>query len=340
MQRVTIKDDAKQANVSPATVSRIINKNEKVDPAIKEKVLEVIRQTNYFPNSIARSLKKDSTLIIGLLVSDISNPYFTTIAKGIENTVSRDKYNIIFCSTENNKDIEMSYLKLLMSRNIDALILNTTGYNDEYLCELSKNVPIVLVDRKVSNGSFKGDLVAVDDFQIGYTLTTKLISLGHRKIGVINGLLNVSTGGERFLGFKSAMKKIGIDITDSYPYIYNGDFTMESGYQGAAKLFNSKDRPTALVIMNNEMTYGALSYYRVNGVAIPDEISIVAYGYFKNMNLMYIKPSVAVLEPEIIGTKAAEMIMERIAHNSSDGINNRTVLYSPQFVDGNSTKPI
>lgn len=339
MHKVTIKDVAKQANVSAATVSRIINKNEKVDPAIREKVLEVIKQLNYLPNSVARSLKKDTTLIIGLLVSDISNPYFTTIAKAIENTVSTSKYNIIFCSTENNKDIEMSYLRLLLSRNVDALIINTTGYNDEYICQLSKSLPIVLLDRKVNESGFKGDFVAVDDFQIGYSLTSELISQGHRKIGVINGLLNVSTGAERFRGFKSAMSKIGIEVDDSYPYVYNGNFTMESGYQGTAKLLNDEDKPTALVIMNNEMTFGALNYCRMHDIAIPDEISIVAYGYFKNMNLMYINLSVAVLEPEIIGAKAAELIMERIRCNTTE-LSNKSILYSPQFVNGNSTRPI
>lgn len=339
MHKVTIKDVAKQANVSAATVSRIINKNEKVDPAIREKVLEVIKQLNYLPNSVARSLKKDTTLIIGLLVSDISNPYFTTIAKAIENTVSTSKYNIIFCSTENNKDIEMSYLRLLLSRNVDALILNTTGYNDEYICQLSKSLPIVLLDRKVNENGFKGDFVAVDDFQIGYSLASELISHGHRKIGVINGLLNVSTGAERFRGFKSAMNKIGIEVDDSYPYVFNGNFTMESGYQGTAKLLNDEDKPTALVIMNNEMTFGALNYCRMHDIAIPDEISIVAYGYFKNMNLMYINLSVAVLEPEIIGAKAAELIMERIRCNTTE-LSNKSILYSPQFVNGNSTKSI
>lgn len=339
MQRVTIKDVAKLANVSPATVSRVINKNQKVDSGIKDRVLDIIKQVNYLPNSNARSLKKDTTLIIGLLVSDISNPYFTTIAKSIENVASRNDYNIIFCSTENNKEKEMLYLNLLIGRNIDALVLNTTGYNDEFICELSKSLPVVLLDRKIDNNSFKGDLVAVDDFQIGYMLATKLISLGHRKIGVINGLLNVSTGAERFLGFKSAMKKIGIDVDYTYPYIYNGDFTMESGYQEASKLCKSKDRPTALVIMNNEMAYGALSYFRVHDIAIPEELSLVAYGYFKNINLMYTVPSIAVLEPEIIGDKAAELIVERIGNNLSE-LNNRTILYTPQFVDGNSTKPI
>lgn len=337
MTTVTIKDVAKHAEVSIATVSRVINKNYYVSPETSEKVLQAIDKLNYYPNSVARSLKNNSTLTVGFLVSDISNNYFISVARAVEDIISKENYNIIVCSTKDKKDEELVYLKLLMSKQVDGLIINTSGKNDEFITSLSKRMPIVLLNRQINRDDFRGDFIDSDNVQGVYTLTSHLLSLGHHRIAVINGNLNVSTGVERFMGFRKAMLEAGIEVNNDYRYRYDGDFTMESGYLGASKLMEPKDRPTAILGMNNVMTVGALKYLRLNGFLVPDEISVACYGNIDNIELMYIQPSIVTMNPLIIGRQIGEFMLERI---KNDKLANRKFNYSPQLVPGNAVKPI
>ena len=333
----TIKDVAKLAGVSTATVSRVINKNYYVSPDIEEKVENAIVQLGYYPNSVARSLKNDSTHTIGLVVSDMSNNYFTTIAKEVERAIEKDKYNIIVCSTDNKKEREKDYLELLMSKKVDGFVINTTGKNDEFIANLSKSIPIVLINRKVNNKNLRGDFIDSNNVEGGYSLAAHLLSLGHRKIAVINGDLSVSTGVERFEGFVRAMQEVGICVEDDYKYRYDGDFTIEAGYQGAAKIMSSSDKPTAVVVMNNSMAIGALKYFKAYQINIPQDISIVSYGDIENIDLLYVQPSIVTLNAWIIGNQAGKMILDRI---SDSDINNRDIIYTPQLVVGNGVRSI
>lgn len=337
MGNSTIKDVAKHAGVSIATVSRVINQNYYVSPEIQEKVSQSIKELNYYPNSVARSLKSDVTYTIGFIVSDISNNYFTSMAKAIEDVLNIKEYNIIVCSTENLKDKELQYLKLLIGKKIDGLILNTTGKNDEFITKLSQSLPIVLINRKIHNNGFSGDFVDSNNFEGGYMLTNHLILAGHRKIAIINGDLSVSTGWERFQGFRRAMLEIGIDPEKDKNYRYDGDFTIDSGYQGAAQIYGIADKPTAVIVMNNVMALGALKYFRKHDINIPQDISVASYGDIENIELMYIQPSTVTLNAWMIGNKAGEMLLERVKEKS---INKREIIYMPQLVVGKGVKEI
>ncbi|HEY8500259.1 MAG TPA: LacI family DNA-binding transcriptional regulator [Clostridia bacterium] len=338
MPRATIKDVAKRANVSVATVSRVINGNYNVSPELSEKVMKVIKELDYYPNSVAQSLKKDATYTIGFLVSNISNNYFTSIAKMVEDEIKAHDYNLIVCSTENNKDRELAYLKLLLSKKIDGLILNTTGMNDDYISSISNYLPIVLINRRIDHINFNGDFVDSDNVYGGYALTKNLISLGHRKIGVINGSQIVSTGRERFEGFKKAMAEIGISEDRLNLYRYDGNFDMESGYRGAAKLMESEERPTAVVIMNNEMALGALRYFRSHEINIPDDISVTSYGDIINSDLIYVQLTVVSQNTDFVGKKIADLIVDRISKKNK--VSNREIIYAPHMINGTSVKKI
>ena len=222
-------------------------------------------------------------------------------------------------------------------KQVDGLIINTSGKNDEFITSLSKRMPIVLLNRQINRDDFRGDFIDSDNVQGVYTLTSHLLSLGHHRIAVINGNLNVSTGVERFMGFRKAMLEAGIEVNNDYRYRYDGDFTMESGYLGASKLMEPKDRPTAILGMNNVMTVGALKYLRLNGFLVPDEISVACYGNIDNIELMYIQPSIVTMNPLIIGRQIGEFMLERI---KNDKLANRKFNYSPQLVPGNAVKPI
>lgn len=339
MNKVTIKDVAEFAGVSIATVSRVVNKNYIVSDAVEKKVVKAIKELNYYPNSIARSLKVNSTNMIGFLVSDISNTYFTTMAKALEDVVNKESYNLIVCSTENKKERELAYLELLKSKQVDALVLNTTGLNEDYVISMSNSFPVVTVNRRIINSSFsfKGDFVDSDNIQGTYILTKHLLSLGHRKIFVINGASHLSTGYERYEGFKKAMNEIGLKINGDYIYSYEGDFTLESGFQGAASMMRLDDRPTALLVMNNMMAIGALKYLKLHGIDIPNELSIASYGNIENLELMSIQPSIISFDPTNIGTKIGELILERISDRS---LANREIIYQPLLIIGNGIRSI
>jgi len=337
MEIVTIKDVAKYTGVSIATVSRVINKNYYVSPGIEQKVSNAIKELGYYPNAIARSLKNDSTHTIGFVVSDISNSYYLTIAKALEKVIEGEKYNIIVCSTENKEDREKALIQLLMSKKVDGIIINTTGKNDDFISQISNNVRVILISRKIKGTNFKGDFIDSNNFQGAFALVSHLSSIGHRKIAVINGDLELSTGWERFDGFKRAMQEIGLDVQNDYKYRYDGDFSIESGYQGAAQIMNLSDKPTAVVVMNNSMSIGALRYFKSHNINVPQDISIVSYGDIDNIDILYIQPSIVALNPWVLGTKAGEMILTRIKDKS---INNREVIYTPQLVIGNGVQSI
>jgi len=339
MRNITIIDVAKEAGVSIATVSRVLNDNYTVSTELKTKVNDAISKLNYFPNSIARSLKNESTLTIGLIVSDISNAFFTTLARSVEDVLRHNDYNIIVCSTDNKKEIELAYLHLLMEKKVDGIILNTTGENSEFIASLSHSIPIALCGRKVNDLSFKGDFVDSDNSNGSYELTRHLIAMGHKKIGIINGQQYVSSGSERMDGFCKAMQTINIRVDADYPYVYNGDFNrIESGYQGAEYLLNLPDPPTSIVAMNTEMAIGTLRYCKEHNVAIPNDVSIGSYGDIVNADLFYVQPSYVTMSPLAIGKRLAELIIERI--ESRDEVTNREIRFATQLVAGNGVKKI
>ncbi len=338
LRSVTIKDVAAAAQVSIATVSRVINHTGTVKPELADRVQQAIQELNYSPNSVARSLKTASTSTIAFLVSNISDPFFTTIGRGIEDYIKDFGYNLIVCSIDSSKEKELSYLQMLKEKMVDGIILNTTGFNDEAICELSHQLPIVLSNRRINASVFNGDFVDNDNTSGIYQLTQHLIHLGHRKIGFINGPMHLSTAAERHKGFCDAMKSIGITIDDSYPYAYYGNFSAQSGYDGAKKLMKAEDRPTALVLMNSELALGALRYFAESNIQIPEDLSIVSFGDIHNRELLYVTPTVASTNLMGIGYKMGELLLDRI--NRKNEIANREVCFVTQISYGNSTKEI
>ncbi|MCD8140300.1 MAG: LacI family transcriptional regulator, partial [Planctomycetaceae bacterium] len=210
-KNVTIRDVAREAGVSVATVSRALNQNYPVSDKLRQRIDAAVAKLDFHPNAIARTLKTNNTGIIGFLVSDISQNFFTTILKGVENIIQTSNYNVISCSTDNQKSTELSYLNILLEKKVDGIILNGTGMNDEYIAKISKTVPIVCSHRSNSSPDFFGDFVGCDEFNSIQQLTSHLLALGHRKIGLLNGPLHVSTGHDRYQGFCAAMRAAGVE---------------------------------------------------------------------------------------------------------------------------------
>ncbi len=334
----TILDVAKEAGVSSATVSRVLNNSGTVSQKRTDIVNAAIKRLDYYPNSVARSLKVKSTATIAMVVSDISNSFFTSVSRAIEDHIYQHGYNLLVCSTDNSAKKERSYLEMAKEKQIDGLVLNTTNLNDELIASLSKTIPIVLSNRNIKDANFHGDFVDSDNVSGTFDLTKHLIENNHTRIGAICGPQIYSTGYERYQGYIKALKEFNISEETTKELIYYGDFSVNGGFEGMRYLYERANKPTAVVVMNNDMMIGAMRYLRSKSVMVPEEISIVSYGEIYNSDLLYFQPTIVTLNPQIIGQKLAELLFERIQQKND--IINREFRYVPYLQEGKSVRTI
>ncbi len=311
---MNIKQVARLARVSPATVSRVLNDNATVDPVLRDKVLAVIKTHHYRPSRAARNLKTGRTNTIGLVVSDLSDWYYSNLTKAVGDCLRENNYSLFICSTDDDPGKEREYLDLLVDKQVDGILLNTAGQNDEFICGLSRRTPLVLVNRRVEGDSLACDFIDSGNMESAEMMAAHLINHGHRRIGIINGNPRVSTARERLRGFAGAMRRIGIAVGPDYPYVYQDRYTVETGFAGAEMLLNCSPAPTALMTMNDSITVGALRYCKANSIRLPESLSLVAYGEVGNAELFAVQPDYITFDPRIAGSKAVGCILDRIAH--------------------------
>lgn len=332
MANPTIKDVAREAGVSIATVSRVLNKKGTVKEASVQSVLQAIEHLGYHPNSIARTLKNDSSKTIGLVVTDISNDFFTRMARGIEDVLNDRGYNLFVCSTDGLQQREAQCLSLLREKQVDGIILNASGKNSSLITKMSSQVPFALFSRKIPDPQFRGDFVDNDNYSGLRELTAQLLRLGHRKIGFINGQSYVSSAAERFSGFQSAMRDAGIDVGTDYPYLYSGNFNrLNSGKEGARVLWEKG--VTAILCGNNLLALGALQYCKEAGLRLPEDLSLCSFGTLANQDLLFVRPTSCEQNPDAMGARLAELIIERI--ESKNQIPNREIRFTTTILPGN-----
>lgn len=336
MANVTIKDVAREAGVSIATVSRVLNKSASVKPEMAGKVNEAIEHLGYYPNSIARTLKSDSSKTVGFVVSDISNDFFTMMVRSVEDVLSRRGYNLFVCSTDSSQEREWEYLCLLREKQVDGIIINISGKNNDFITQMSRQLPVALFGRKVPDPAFQGDYVDNDNFTGLRDLTLHLISLGHRRIGLLNGETYVSSARERLEGFRNAMRTADITVDDDYPYLYHGNFNrLSSGVEGAKFLYERG--ATAVISANNLLALGALQFCRSAHLVVPEELSLCSFGTICNHDLLYVQPTYVEQFPAAMGARLAELIMERV--EAKNAIGNREVRFSTKLIPGSGTCP-
>lgn len=330
MSNITIKDVARECGVSVATVSRVLNNKGYASEKIKQKVLATVKELNYQPNGIARSLKIEHTNIIGIIIPDISNNYFMKISKGIEDTVNPESYNLIFCSSEESVSKEQELLLLLYKKRVDAIVLATTGGNEELIDIINQSgIPVVLIDRKLNHTNHEIDTIQEDNVKGAYELTKHVILQNHKRIGVVNGPFDVSTGIDRYKGFINAMNEFG--ITEQPELVFNGAFTEESGRKAAKYFISLKDnRPTAILSFNNTMTYGIIFELYKRGCDIRQDMKVASYGEVEVAEL--VAPSMVSIKqcPFRMGKKVGEILMKRLIKNQAGPFN---VLFEPELIN-------
>ena len=272
MRRVTIKDIAQEAGVSPQTVSRAINDKGEISPQTRDRILRIAERLGYRPNSIARSLATRRTQNIGLVVPDVANPFFASTARGIEDAAQQSSYNIFLCNTDENVDREMNAIHSLEAQRVDGIILCSSRLSEPQLVRLAERYqPLVLVNRQIAHP--QTGYVVVDDARGSAEAVRYLLQLGHRKIGLLAGPRTSHSGRLRLEGYQGAMRAHGYPVPATWqehcpPQVEGGRTAARAVLQRAPEL-------TALLAYNDLVAVGALRACRDMGVGVPQEVAIV-----------------------------------------------------------------
>jgi len=306
---VNMKDVADAAGVSIATVSHVLNNTKFVSKSTREKVLKSMKELDYSPDKVAQSLRKKETGIIGFIVPDISNFFFSKLAFHIENVLKKEGYKIILGNSNENIEEEKEQVKILSSYRIDGAIIAPTRGNQNYLREIIKtyDIPIISIDRKPSG--FNCISVLVDNFISSYNAVKSLVDSGHRKIGIITGFKNLTTTNERLGGYKKCLNDRNINFNENYVKV--GNYRYDAGYELTSELVEETDI-SALFVTNNLMSIGAINYLNEKNISMPDEIALIGFDDYKWAST--INPPLSVIKQPIenIGKKAAEILLNRM----------------------------
>jgi LacI family transcriptional regulator len=309
----TIKDIAELAKVSVSTVSRVLNNKSDVSSKTKDKILKLMDDRGYEPNSIARGLVSHKTFTIGLIIPDISNPFFAELALCIENRAKDFGYSVIFYNTDNENQREKDATKLMQSKMVDGVIVSFSKDGKEDIKLLNNILPTVQIDRKIQDVDCSG--VFVDNKISAYNATKYLTELGHRKIVHFTGNLKTLTGLDRLEGFKNAVKDAG--ISDKDILIMEGRYSVDSGKNSMKKLLELDFKPTALFAASDLQAAGALYVAGHAGVKVPDDLSIIGHD---DIDLSYlVNPNLTTMEQpkKELGKLAMDLLIKKIEKRSS-----------------------
>ncbi len=269
----TLQDVAKRAGVSTMTVSRVVNGSPLVSPELRLRVEKSLAETGYLPNMLARGLRSKRTDTISLLLSDMTNPFFTSLAAGVEAAARERSVTMILANSDEHEDEELRLLRILLQRKVDGLLLVPAGAGTAaiQLCR-GQGVHLVQIDRRPERPEV--DVVRADSEAGSLDLGRLLVTLGHRRMAILSGAPTVPTAVDRVAGFRRA-------VVDEHglpePEIFHGAYTVESGHDNAIKAMRVDPRPTALFAANNFIAIGAQHALRELGLRVPQDVAIVAF---------------------------------------------------------------
>lgn len=324
----TIHDVAKKAGVAPITVSRVINNTGYVSDHVRAKVNTAIGELGYVPNVIARSLKSKRTNTLALVFTDITNPFFNILARGVEDAASSAGFNVIFCNTDESQEKEDRYIELLLQKQVDGILLVPADINSQSVHLIRRQkTPVVLIDRYLND--VKADIVRGDSEGGAYQLTKFLIDLGHQKISFLSGPQKVSTSVDRVEGYKRAMEEHGLQAQINF---YFGEYSQRSGAHFTKQLFSRENPPTAIFGGNNLISVGALFTLRELGIKVPGDVAVVSFDDIPE-NLTYIPFMTVVTQPPYeIGVKATELLISRIKGQGQAQENHQEIIFPVKLI--------
>ncbi len=306
----TIKDVAARAGISYTTVSHVLNNTRYVSPEVRAKVEAAISELHYVPSAVARSLRARSTSTIGLLIPSGINPYFAELARGIEDCCERNGYCVILCNSDDDPAKQRNYLRALLEKRIDGLIL-ASGSDDPNFAQALRGVriPCLVVDRALDG--VDADTVRIDHEQGGYLATRHLLDLGHRHIVCIAGPAHTGVATLRVRGYRRALDEAGLRPPEAG--ILTCDFSSPGGYQAASRLLDAGCPVTAIVAGNDMIGLGVLRAAAERGVKVPERLSVIGFDDIQMSRYVY--PALSTVGQSILqlGERAAARLLARIA---------------------------
>jgi LacI family transcriptional regulator len=325
---ITIKDVARRANVSIATVSRVINnKSDGVSDETRKEVLKVASDLGYYPNRVARGLVTNKTNILGLILPDITNPFFPSIVRGVEDTANKYGYNIILCNTDNSSEKEKTYIKILKENKVDGIICTSVAGSNDDSFKLSPNdkIPFVWLDRNLRET--KAPMVYTDGVYGMCQIVDYIIKQGHKKIAYISGpKLNFSAE-QRFKGYLKAINEAEIDVNNDL--IKEGNYQIQDGNKCMMDIIESGEEFTAVVCANDLMAIGAIEALKSRGIRIPYDVSVTGYDDITISSITYPKLTTVAQPIYEMGCLAVDLLIKLIG---GETIEKKEVVLKPELV--------
>lgn len=307
--KMTIKDIAEIAGVSKATVSRVLNNTKPVSDEIKERVQSVIDETGYRPSSLARSLSRQRTGILGLIIPDVANPFYAELVKGMSEVAKAYHYNILLCNTFREHEKEREFLELLEDKEVDGIIFMTFEFHKYQKAFFDRyRKPIVTVNRHFEGQEIPN--VDIDNEAAAYSAVRYLIELGHRRVGIISSSKTDDTAIYRVDGYRRALEEAGLSAEEDL--VVESDYHFKSAYEGARQLMTLEDPPTAIFCLNDELAVGAIKYLNDTGRSVPEDVSVIGFDDVP-LASMFI-PSLTTIRQPIyeMGATAARLLIKRV----------------------------
>ena len=333
MPKYTMRDVARLAGASVATVSAVINGTATVSEHLTAKISEAMKALDYHPDGVARSLKVGRTQVIGMVVPDLTNAFFPDVIRGVEDAARAAGYSVILCNSNEESEQEKRHLSTLFSRRVDGVLLACSDAAAAYDSLVRRRFPIVFVDRIPQGLPHSG--VSTDNEEAGRQATRHLIGLGHAQIAFIAGNLNHSPHAERLNGFRKAMQESNLVVRDEYLRMV--DQTMESGHACGLDLMRLPQPPTAIITSNNRMLLGLMRVFNELHVPCPEQVSVVGFDDFA-WTQHFTPPLTVVAQPaHEMGKRAMEILLAKIRAGEGGEQETRVIRLQPELRVRNST---
>lgn len=306
----TMADVAARAGVSVATVSRALSGDPKrVSAPVLQRIIDAAEELEYIPNNLARNMRSGSSRILGLIISDIGNPFFTAVARGVEDVAQRHGYSLVLSNTDENPEREAASLTVMAAERAAGVIIATTNENGSALRRFQDlGIAVVAIDRHIVD--LPTDVVVVDNEGASYEAVSHLVRLGHRRIAIIGGPSDADTARERARGYERALREARIEVDPRLAC--EGDFRETAGLTVTRRLLDLPEPPTAIFAVNNLTTIGVLGALRERRIELPAAMSVVGFDDIPTAELLD-PPLTVVQQPTYrVGARAADLLIRRL----------------------------
>ena len=329
---VTIYDVAREANVSMATVSRVVNGNPNVKPATRKKVHEAIERLGYRPNAVARGLASKKTTTVGVIIPDISSIFFAELARGIEDIATMYNYNIILSNSDQNKDKELHLINAMLGKQVDGLIFMGGDITEDHIREFKTSpVPITLaatVDETKETPS-----VNINYEEASYDATKLLLEKGNQPLAFVSGPENTIINSEKVEGFKRAMKEHGQNSPEDW--IVTGDYSYDSGLEALEQIVEMEEKPSAIFVSSDEMALGVIHGAQDRGIRVPEDLEV--FGFDNTRLATMVRPTLSTVVQPMYDIGAVSMRLLTKFMNKEE-VEEQNVILPHRIIERNSTQ--